>query len=406
MQSIAQVSVIRVSDYEPDRVLDGLRNCLKPFGGLSKFVQPGNRVLIKPNILGGFHPERAVTTHPSLIRAIIILVKELGGIPLIGDSPAIGTLEDALELSGIYEILEETGAQFIDFSEPYTYENSSNKLLKKITLSSALRSIDKVITVPKLKTHAQMAFTGALKNQFGFVPGSLKSQWHFRLKDPDWLAALILDINRIVKPVLTIMDGIIAMDGPGPSSGNPKQLGLILAGDDPVAVDVIACKIIDLNWRYVPLLRVAHEQKFGATGLDKIQLHGGNLNDFIVHDFQNVNQLVDVLRLAPLPTSVFNILRNTWVAKPRINEKLCSHCNRCKNTCPVTPPAIDPALAPHSQVDDSRCIRCYCCHEVCPEKAIYLKEHWLGAKLPLSTISDLGSRLISFLKNLKQHKVS
>ncbi len=272
MNDPAMVSLRKVADYDPDRVLAAMRSGLEPLGGMKRFVQPGQRVLLKPNLLGGFAPERAVTTHPSIVRAAIQLVQEAGGQAWVGDSPAMASLPQAIRGSGLAPVMEATGAQLLDFSEPHEFEAPDSVLARRLTLAKALLAVDVFITLPKLKTHAQMTLTGALKNQYGCIPGALKSQWHFRLQQPEWLASLILDVNRVARPALVIMDAITAMEGLGPTSGRPRFLGALIASCDLAAADTLACHLIGLNPLRVPLLVAAREQQFGQTELEQIQV--------------------------------------------------------------------------------------------------------------------------------------
>jgi uncharacterized protein (DUF362 family)/Pyruvate/2-oxoacid:ferredoxin oxidoreductase delta subunit len=391
------VSVKAISVYDPDQVLEAMRQCLAPLGGMSHFVKPGQRVLLKPNLISAFPVERAATTHPSIVRAAILLAQEAGGKVRVGDSPGMGTLSRAAEVGGIAAVLRETGAELVDFSEPWEFAQPANTVAKKLTLTKALLDADVLITLPKLKTHSQMIMTGALKNQYGLIPGALKSQWHFRLQQQEWMAALILDVNRTAKPALAIMDAIIAMEGPGPSGGTPRPVGALLAGDDLAAVDTIACELMSLSPMRVPLLAAARKYGFGETQTAAIQTAGDDWRALRVADFKNVEQVVDLLRLVPLPQPVLRWIRRQWMERPRILAEQCTKCNACARGCPVSPSAIDPRKASGCPVDDARCIGCYCCHEFCPSKAIVLVKPWLMRCLPLTTIANGVARTLGAL---------
>lgn len=391
----ATVSLQSVPNYDPDRVLTALRACLEPFGGMPAFVQPGQRVLLKPNLLGSFTPDRAVTTHPAIIRATALLVKEAGGQVLIGDSPGIGSLAWAAQGCGLEPLLKETGATLLDFSSPHEFDAPQNIVARRLVLTRALLETDLLISLPKLKTHSQMTFTGALKNQFGLIPGTRKSQWHFRLQQRHWLASLILDVNRIARPSLAIMDGIVAMEGPGPTSGKPRFLGALLASRDLTALDLLACHLINLDPELVPLQVAAREQGFGTSNLADLKIVGPDWKALMLKDFVHVPKLLDINRLVPLPAFARNWIRRLWTAKPRIRSQDCTQCGLCKEGCPVQPPAIDPCLANGQQVNDAQCILCYCCHEFCPSHAIDLQPSWLARHLALETLADRAGRLLS-----------
>ncbi len=396
------VSIKSVPDYAPDRIIEAMRACLEPLGGMRAFVSPGQRVLLKPNIISALGVDRAATTHPSVVRAAILLAQEAGGRVLVGDSPGMGTLARAAQVCGISAVITETGATLVDFSEPHEFEQQANTVAKKLILTKALMDADVVISLPKLKTHSQMTITGALKNQYGLIPGALKGQWHFRLQKQEWLAALILDVNRTVHPVLAIMDAVIAMEGPGPVSGTPRFVGALLAGRDLASVDTIACQIIGLQPSRVPMLAAARKYSFGETDLASIPTVGDDWRPLKVPDFKNVEQTVDLLRLIPLPQTMLHWIRRQWMARPRILADRCIRCGICAKGCPVSPPAIQPSLAPARQVDDDRCIGCYCCHEFCPHKAIELSRSWLTRCMPLTAMADGVGRILGSLSGRKK----
>ncbi len=393
----AIIGLQKVSEYDPDRLLVAMRSCLEPLGGMKAFVRPGQRVLLKPNLIGGFPPERAATTHPAVVRAAILLVQEAGGLALVGDSPGMGDLPSAIQGSGLAPVLESTGAQLLDFSEPHEFEAPANVVARRLTLAKALLDIDVIISLPKLKTHGIMRFTGALKNQFGLIPGALKSQWHFRLQQPEWLASLILDVNRIAWPALAIMDAVVAMEGPGPTSGKPRYLGVLMASRDLAAVDTLACHLIGLNPMHVPLLAAARAQGCGQTDLEQLRVAGDDWQQIRVPDFERVEDPADVLQLLPLPKAALQWIRRQWTRRPRIIDGRCTVCGICEKGCPVSPSAIHPDAPPDQRVDDQRCIRCYCCHEFCPSQGIELYQPWLARHVPLTAIANKVNRLVSFL---------
>lgn len=396
MNSPTMVSLKRVQDYHPGRVLDALRGCLGPLGGIQAFVSPGQRVLLKPNLLGGFPVERAATTHPAVIRAAILLVQEAGGRARVGDSPGMGTLNQAVRGCGLEPVLEETGAELVDFSEAHEFDSPDNRIARRITLTKVLLDTDVLITLPKLKTHGQMTLTAALKNQYGLIPGALKSQWHFRLQQPRWLASLILDVNRTARPTLAILDAITAMEGAGPSSGRPRHIGALLASRDLAAVDTLACHLIDQDPRQVPLLVAAREEGFGCTDLEGIQVVGDDWRSLRVPDFEKIEQVEALIRLLPLPKPALNWVRRQWTVYPEIIDGKCTRCGLCEKGCPVKPSAIHPK-DPEQPVDESRCIHCYCCHEFCPSHAIELRAPWMARYLPLNTLANGAGRLLGFI---------
>lgn len=377
------VSIKQVEDYSPGRVLSAMRACLDPLGGMNAFVRPGQKVLLKPNLLGPFAVEQAVTTHPAIVRAAILLAQEAGAKVFVGDSPGVGSLPFVAKACGLRPVLEETGAELAEFGTSTEFEAPRNQIAKRLTLAKAIADVDVIVTLPKLKTHGQMTFTGALKNQYGLIPGAMKSHWHFRLQRKEWLAALILDIHRVARPALAIMDAIVGMEGKGPSGGRPRFVGAMLASPDLAAADTLACLLIGLEPRSVPVLEAARNQGLGATSPAEMEIVGEDWRALRVPDFEKVSELEDLLRIVPLPKSLLNWIREQWTARPRIINSRCTQCDACVDGCPVSPPAIHPDAPPNRQIDDDACIRCYCCHEFCPHHAIDLKPPWLTRWLPL-----------------------
>ena len=366
----ARVSVKQLDTYEPDQMLEAVRALLAPLGGIQHFVQPGQKVLLKPNILGGFDVDKAVTTHPSLVRAMTLLVQEAGGRVLIGDSPGIHNPKTAAKKCGIYAVVEETGAEWADFTHTTVIENQENQVVKRLTMAQAVADADVIISLPKLKTHVLMQYTGAVKNQFGLIVGSQKAKYHYRLKTREWLIRLFFDINRTAKPVLAVMDAVVGMQGNGPSGGEPRAIGVLLAGSDLTAVDVIACSLIGLDPLQVPSIKEAVVCNFGVTTLDNIETVGDDWRENKLSDFKQIKQMRNIL-LFPVPDFMQQWIRRQFAPKPRIDFSRCIECGACNRGCPVEPPAIDPQRK-KKPVDDDRCIRCYCCHEFCPVKAIRL----------------------------------
>jgi len=378
------VSIKKTDNYNFDDVKKAIVDSLAPLGGISTFVKQGQKVLIKPNLLAAMSPEKAVTTHPSVISAVVSIVKEAGGEIIIGDSPGIGNLNSVIKLTGVANIIDEYNITLADFSNEVIIECEENFMMKKIPLAKAVAEADVIISLPKLKTHVQMTMTCAVKNQFGLVLGMEKGQYHFRMKTRDALANLMIDINRAAKPALAICDAIDAMEGEGPSGGEPRRLGLIISSADLMALDVVACKIIGLNPDAVPLIKAGKRQNFGETNLKNIDIQGEKLDEIIVDDFKQIENLKGVLQILPMPEFLLKLFGRIWAAKPRINDDKCIKCYKCRNGCPVTPPAIDPDRPANKKVDDKKCIKCYCCHEFCPVKAIELKQSWIDRVLKIT----------------------
>ena len=222
----ATVSIVRCETYDEEEVLRGLRRSIDLLGGIETFVKRGDRVLLKPNLLYGKPPEKAVTTHPSVVRGMIEIVREAGGVPSIGDSPGMESLRKAAEKAGIKRVADETGCSLVEFDRPIVPPDRKGKWFKQLEIDRSVLEADVIINLPKWKTHGQMLLTLGVKNLFGCIPGPRKALWHLKAgQDQERFARMLIDVYLTVRPALTLLDGIVGMDGNGPGSGRPVPLG-------------------------------------------------------------------------------------------------------------------------------------------------------------------------------------
>ena len=357
------VAITRAINYDRLKVKSAIIRLLEPLGGMATFVLPGERVLLKPNMLYAKAPECAVTTHPEVLRAAIELVRDAGGIPLVGDSPGFGDFRKVAEKSGLLRVAEETGAELVEFAD--AVEVTSEGMFKRFELARPYLEADRVINLPKLKTHEMMTMTCAVKNLFGAVVGHAKAAWHLKAgADKELFARMLLEIYLIRKPDLTIVDAVTAMEGNGPGSGDPREVGLLLAGVNPVAVDVIAAEIAGIPKKLLFVERTA--LKLGIAGADRAALHtvGTPLAEARVAPFR-LPPLSDVQW--GLPSFLKNRLRHYLTTRPCVVPEQCELCGVCVNACP--PRAIEIKDGKLS-FDYHRCIRCFCCRELCPHGAL------------------------------------
>lgn len=265
------VHIERCPDYSEERLRSSLRRGLDAVGGLAELIRPGWRVLIKPNLLSARPPDRAVTTHPSLVGIVIEEVKRCGGIPLVGDSPggALRGVSRVWRNTGMEEVCKKNSVALVGFEASGSYAKSVNG--NTYSISKTVCDVDFVINLPKLKTHTLVVYTGAVKNMFGSVPGFAKGELHKRYPKPYEFAEVLVDIFSLTKPALSIMDGILSMEGHGPSSGTPRWLGVLLVSKDGVAMDTVACKLIGADPAEIPTNRVAAVRKLGGRVWTKLK---------------------------------------------------------------------------------------------------------------------------------------
>lgn len=357
------VSLQKVNNYDRVAVKEGLVRLLEPLGGMGAFVRPGERVLLKPNMLSAKAPEKAVTTHPEVLRAVIGLVKEAGGIPLVGDSPGVGGVRRVAEKSGILWVIEESGAELVEFTE--AMEVTGEGLFKRFEIARPYMEADRLINIAKLKTHEMMTMTCAVKNLFGAVIGTGKAAWHLKAgADREMFARMLLEIYLLRRPDLNIVDAITAMEGNGPGSGDPRHLGLLMGGTNPLAVDVIAAEITGIPKKLLHVERLA--EKLGLEGSDRtvIKTVGTPLEEARVKDFR-LPHISDVQ--FGLPAFLKNRLRHYMTSRPCPIPEKCKLCGVCVDACPPKAMIIrDGRLA----IDYHSCIRCFCCRELCPGGAL------------------------------------
>jgi uncharacterized protein (DUF362 family)/Pyruvate/2-oxoacid:ferredoxin oxidoreductase delta subunit len=366
------VAIVRCPTYDYPQVLAGVRAVLEPLGGMGAFVKRGDRVLLKPNLLSGKHPARCVTTHPAIVKAVAQLVQEVGGVPAIGDSPGVGNLRRVAVQAGIAEVADEVGCPLVEFKKVAAIQTDEAYTFRRFELAQAVLEADVVVNLPKVKTHSQTLLTLGVKNIFGCIPGMRKAQWHLKAGiDHSYFAGMLVELCQIVKPALTIVDGIIGMEGEGPNNGDPRPLGLILAGGNPFALDTTICRIIGIPPEELLTIQAARERGVEVIDPKQIEVLGLSAEDVGVTPFR-LPKRFDIQW--NLPGFLRKPLKNIFTPKPIVNGDLCKVCGACAEVCP--PQAI--VLSDRGvRINYHKCIRCYCCQEVCPEGAVHLQEGWV-----------------------------
>jgi len=373
----ATVAVAKCPDYSgEDTVYLCLKRLLDCLGGMARFVKQGEKVLVKPNLLAGEEPQKAVTTHPTVVAAMVRLVKEAGGIPAIGDSPCIARLESVAVPTGMADVAARYKAGLVDLATATDITLTDGVILKRITVAREALEADAIISVSKLKTHNYTIFTGAVKNMFGVVPGLVKADYHLRMPRIEDFSKMLLDVYAAVPVRLHVMDGIWAMEGDkGPRSGNPRRVGVLIAGSDGIAVDAVATSIVGIEPDSVPTTRIGHAGGRGVGRIEEIQVVGDPLEEVRVSDFRGVRRPGGIAE--KLPPFLLNWLRKHVANKPAINPKACELCMTCYKACP--PKAIHHRRGSRRlRIDYDECIRCYCCLESCPHDAVDIRKGLLA----------------------------
>ncbi|MDC7225796.1 MAG: DUF362 domain-containing protein [Spirochaetales bacterium] len=366
------VAILECDDYNPELILDKLRESWMLAGGKDVLDVEGKRVLLKPNVLLDSNIKKTATTHPEFFRAAIRLMKELGASEIIaGDSPGFPKPGFKAKGCGLWDVCEDEGIRWYDFLKRSTViKNPEGRKVKSFTVTDAVENIDLIISLPKLKTHQLMYFTGAVKNQFGMIPGLLKSSFHMKFPTRSDFAAMIVDLHQALKPDFAFMDAIISMEGPGPGNGFAKKTDLLLASSNLLAMDITACRIIGYDPDIIPVIREALDRRVWLENSHDVETAGMRLEDAKIQRFQKIkltgsnNQLREFLSPAFIKRFLYNLN-----PKPVFIEKRCIRCRECVSICPAEALSCDDMI----KINYDKCIRCFCCHEVCPEDAIAVK---------------------------------
>lgn len=364
------VSIVRCQDYEQPRVDTAIGESIKNIGGIEQFIKQGTRVHIKPNLLTAKTPDKAATTHPSLVKSIVNRIMELGGAVTIGDSPAgiSRPIEEYWSVTGMEKVAAETGATLVKLEKKGVVERNVNG--RSYFIASAVAESDVVINVCKLKTHNLTLFTGAVKNMFGAIPGFKKSEYHKQAPKIEQFSEIIVDIFSAVKPELSIMDAVDMMEGNGPSAGKPRRLGLIFASKDAVALDALAAKIVGFAEDEILTTEQAYQRGLGERNIENIAIKGESIDTF--RDLEIALPTNRFQRY--IPSSVVKVLGKLIWVRPKPDEDRCKRCGACIVTCPTQ------AMIPKQGfpvIDYKKCISCFCCDEVCTHNAIDQDMSWL-----------------------------
>lgn len=367
-----KIAVRRCEEYNVHEVFDQISEIYKKTDGP---VVKGKKVLVKPNILTDDDPVKCISTHPVVVEAMIRFLQSKGAAAvLVGDSPAVHTTRFRGEKSGIFRVCEKTGALWVDFTlNPV--EKKLNK--RKIRIASVVDEVDVIISLPKFKNHELVYFTGAIKNTLGLVPGFSKAKQHALHQDRNGFGEFLVDLNEIVLPDYFLMDGIMGMEGPGPGRGFATKIGLLLGSTNPLALDIIASRVAGYDPMIIPTTRTALFRKIWLESAESIKYDGPEMSTIIKEGFTKI------------PVSQSNNIAFKFVMnrirflrklerRPVFIHDSCTGCQKCVNICPVK--AIKPLTTKktHIVLTDSKCIRCFCCSEVCNDNSVEIRRKVFG----------------------------
>ncbi|MHA1729128.1 MAG: DUF362 domain-containing protein [Promethearchaeota archaeon] len=382
-----------------DNVKDAVFSALELINAEKLMTKEGMTIVLKPNVLSAKPPERAVTTHPNVLRAVIQWVKQFNPFKIYvcdssgGINP--GKTEESLKVSNLLEVSEKEGAECIPFekSETKIYKVPKPLVLDQFPSSKLIEKSDLIINIPKIKTHGQFVLTCCIKNMFGTMLLANKAQIHARFPKVEDFSAALADIYSVSKPQLTVIDGYLAMEGKGPAMGDVVKMDLIIAGFDPVALDTTVCNIIGIDPKNVMYISKAETKNLGSTNLSEFEILGEKIEN-VKHKFKLPRKKALSL---PIPKFIADYAGKV-ILKPSIkfDPEKCILCGTCMENCPVEAISIPKVnkIGNTPIWDKKKCITCYCCAELCPEEAIDFKVNivknflysWIGAGFVLSII--------------------
>jgi len=311
MTERATVAIQRANSYETTTLHSAINNAVNALGGWQRLVKPGDRVLVKPNCIWGAAPDRPVQTHPAVILEVCRQLIDCGAKPFVGDSPAWGSFIANLRLLGIMDDLAHLGVPVVSFKRPVKADNPNGKVFHKLTVDAAALEADAIVNLPKFKSHRQLVLTVAIKNMFGCVGGQRKKWWHVKAGGYDnYFGWMLVETFMMLRPVVTIIDAVIAMEGNGPINGTPRPMGLILAATDGPALERIAADLVCLKPSRLRALSAARELEVGTPYLEQIDVTGVPVADVRVTDFK-------MPKLMPigfsLPRFVKSTVKHAWL---------------------------------------------------------------------------------------------
>ncbi len=370
-----KVSIRRVNAYEGEGIRNALVETLDLLGGMERIIRPGSRVFVKINHLSPpSPPEDNIVTHPAFTKELLRLLLDIGCRITVGDDIQ-SKKDDGFSISGYRKICEVLDVQLVNLKEiGFRETECRGQILDKAYISSLVLDSDYLINLPKLKTHSFMGFTGAVKNLYGIIPHGLRCSYHREYAKSEIFGRMLVDIFSCAPPHLNIMDAIQAMEGEGPSAGSAKNVGLILASADAVAMDAVVTKIIGLDPEQIETTKNAAERGLGTAQIEKIEILGERMQDIAVKDFKLSAVAVGLIK-KKIPAFLHAFVQGQLILIPAVLKTKCTACQECVDICPKGAVQI---MKDTAQIDKALCISCMCCHEVCRFHAIKLGQKPFG----------------------------
>ncbi len=380
---MGKVSLRACDGYDYEGVREGLQKTIDDLGGLRAYIKPGDRILLKANLLMKKTPDKATTTHPVFVKALSDILVDFGARVVIGDSPGGPYNQSALKSvykgCGYLDLPREDGTIQLNYNTGTLKKSREDlHLLKQLEIIAVMEEVDHVFDVCKLKTHGMTVYTGAVKNMFGTIPGILKAEYHFKMPRITDFTHMLVDVCLNANPTLTFMDAVVGMEGAGPSAGDPVAIGAILASDSPYHLDVVATRLVGIDPMEVPTIERTLERGIVAAGYEDITLVGMKLEDFPKLDIRRPRVGGIGFLENKVPVFLQRPLNRYMNPRPVFDPDRCVLCGDCMRACPPGAITLGKRIP---KVDLDLCIRCFCCQELCPHEAVEIYRNPILSKI-------------------------
>ena len=336
-------------------------------------IRPGMRVVLKPNLVMSSKPEQAIITHPAFTAAVGKCVQKAGGRVIIAESPGgpytPAAMKAMFRATGYRDMAEACGFALYTDCKSREVTLPQAKRCRELSVVEPFLDRDYLIDLPKLKTHSMVGFSGAVKNLFGTVPGLQKPELHCRFPEREPFSEMLCDLCHFLGPDLSLMDGIWAMEGNGPTGGQRRDLHVIAGSESPWALDVAAASLVGLEPEKITMLWEGHERGYGPLDLSELELVGDPMETLLAPDFLKA-EASSTDFIDRLPKFLRPAAKKLATPYPRIDKKRCVGCGKCAESCPQHTISLRDGKA---VIRYQNCIRCFCCHEMCPKHVVQIK---------------------------------